>query len=308
MKEFGGSLPIDLSVFEKVGEHLEEVRFTTAEEARDPYANAVRRFVKGTAVDTEKVGKMFFQLLCDDILPHLLRDNAVRILIDFDNAVDQTVDVLCKHVTNLHDVPPALVFSLDNVECAVVVAGREMIKEPEPIAVEGAGVHDKDRDVGDVWLQRGEKCVHAQKGEDIPYTRENKDFPATREVFRCNTLNKRRLADRRVQLRTQKVPPALLLHRRDFLKDAEIRTGIEKYAIEVVYNGAKILCCILLQLSQEMRDRRLLVRCVAKKTNINLVAEPPPRKKIGVTDEGTQVVEAFLQIFHRFPSCVKKSS
>ena len=34
------------------------MRFTTAEEARDPYANAVRRFVKGTAVDTEKVGKI----------------------------------------------------------------------------------------------------------------------------------------------------------------------------------------------------------------------------------------------------------
>jgi len=45
---------------------------------------------------------MLLQLLGDNIFPHFLLDHISRILIDLDNTVDWTVDILGEHITNSH--------------------------------------------------------------------------------------------------------------------------------------------------------------------------------------------------------------
>ena len=79
------------------------MRFTTSKETGDPNTNISCRDVEGIAVIVEERCKMLSQLFGDNIFPDFLLDNFKFILIDLDNTVDSTIDVIMEHILNSHD-------------------------------------------------------------------------------------------------------------------------------------------------------------------------------------------------------------
>ena len=79
------------------------MRFTTSKEARDPNADISSGDVEGIAIIVEESGKMLSQFLRDNIFPNFLLNNFKFILIDLDNTVDSTIDVIMEHILNSHD-------------------------------------------------------------------------------------------------------------------------------------------------------------------------------------------------------------
>ena len=89
-------------ILKDVGEHLQEVRFTTSKETGDPHADIICRFVKGVAIVVKEADKVLLQFFRDDVLSNFLLDNVRCILIDFDDTIDLSVYVLSEHVANHH--------------------------------------------------------------------------------------------------------------------------------------------------------------------------------------------------------------
>ena len=89
-------------ILKDVRKHLQEVRFTTSKEAGDPHTDIVRGFIKGVAIVVKEANEVLLQFFRDDVLSNFLLDNVRCILIDFDDTIDLSVDVLREHVANHH--------------------------------------------------------------------------------------------------------------------------------------------------------------------------------------------------------------
>ena len=101
-EHLNGGNAVDISVLQYVRQHFQEVRFTTSKEAGDPDADIVGGLLKSLAIVIKETDEMLLQLFGDDIFPYFLLDDISGILIDLDNAVYRSVDVLGKHLTNQH--------------------------------------------------------------------------------------------------------------------------------------------------------------------------------------------------------------
>ena len=97
-----GALARHFVVCQQVGKHLQEVRFTRAEEAGNPHAYFVGRHVERFLVVFEKRGEMTLQFARYHVFGKLLLDGGFVVLGDFDYAVDGTVDVFCEQVFDNH--------------------------------------------------------------------------------------------------------------------------------------------------------------------------------------------------------------
>ena len=51
---------------------------------------------------------MLSQFLGDDVLPNFLLDNVMCILVNLDDAVDLTVNVIMEHILYSHGCPPQI--------------------------------------------------------------------------------------------------------------------------------------------------------------------------------------------------------
>ena len=78
------------------------MRFAASEKAADPYAHLVGRAVHALLVMVVKRSEMLAQFARDDIFLQLLPTVFVVRLHDLNHTVDLPVDVLLKHVVNLH--------------------------------------------------------------------------------------------------------------------------------------------------------------------------------------------------------------
>ena len=91
------------------------MRLTRAEEARNPYADFVGRYIEGGFVVFEEVREVALQLARHNVFGKFLLDGLLVALRDFDDAVDGTVDVFAEQVPNYHDNP------LNKVEGPIVI-------------------------------------------------------------------------------------------------------------------------------------------------------------------------------------------
>ena len=90
-----------------VGQHFQEVRFTTSKEAGNPDADLGRGNVKGIAVIVEEGYKVTLQFPGNDVFSQFLLDDIIIGLIHLNNAVNSSVDVFRKHILNDHiNYPP----------------------------------------------------------------------------------------------------------------------------------------------------------------------------------------------------------
>ena len=91
-----------LTVCEQVAEHLEKVRFTRAKRTANPHADFIRRIIESPVIRIEKRLEMAAKLVGHNVFVQLLPDTAVILLIDLNNTVNVSVDVVLKHIFDLH--------------------------------------------------------------------------------------------------------------------------------------------------------------------------------------------------------------
>ena len=101
-EQFNGRCAVHIPVFQNIGQHFQEVRFTAAKETGNPHTNVRCRLGKCFAIEVKEPNKMFLQFLGDHILSNFLLDHFRGILVYLDHTVDQAVNVVRKHITNDH--------------------------------------------------------------------------------------------------------------------------------------------------------------------------------------------------------------
>ena len=102
LKIINGMLSADFLIRQQIRQDFKEMRFTASEKAADPYAHLVGHAVHALLIVIVKGTEMLAQFACDDVFLQLLPTVFVVRLHDLDYAVDLSVDVLLKHVVNLH--------------------------------------------------------------------------------------------------------------------------------------------------------------------------------------------------------------
>ena len=88
----------DQFILQQIGQDLQEMRFTTSEEAGDPHAHLRRGSEDPFLVSGEEISKVLLQFSCHNVLVQLLRYVGFLTLANDDNALNFTVDLLGKHV------------------------------------------------------------------------------------------------------------------------------------------------------------------------------------------------------------------
>ena len=108
------ALSVHFLILQKVGKHLQEMRFTTSKETGDPHAHICRMLPEGLPVVIKEGDHMLPDIPGDDILLHFLLQDLCRILIDLDDAVDLTVNVVIEHLLYFHRASPYNTFFSDS--------------------------------------------------------------------------------------------------------------------------------------------------------------------------------------------------
>ena len=94
---------------------------------------------------------MLLQLSGDDILIQFLNKNCLLILIDLNDTIDFTVNVVFEHRLNLHVVVP----SLNHVKRTVIRIRRQFIKQRQIATIaEVSWVHDQHGYIRKMRLHR----------------------------------------------------------------------------------------------------------------------------------------------------------
>ena len=101
-----GADAVHLVVLQQVGQHLQEVGFTTAEEAGNPYADICGRSVERLQVVVEESDDVLLKLPGDDILIQFLHQDIQLVLVDLDDTVNRAINAFCEHVLYSHAVSP----------------------------------------------------------------------------------------------------------------------------------------------------------------------------------------------------------
>ena len=92
----------DLTVFQKVGQDFQEVRFTASKEAGNPHAHLWCCFYNPLFIGRVEIGKVLLKLAGNDIFLKLLRDICVLALTYDNYALNFTVNLLGEHILYFH--------------------------------------------------------------------------------------------------------------------------------------------------------------------------------------------------------------
>ena len=85
------------------------MRFTTSKEARDPDTYIRRRLMERIGIIIEEGNHVLADITGDDIFLYFLLQNVSSILINLNDTVDLTVDVIMKHLLYSHlSEPPTM--------------------------------------------------------------------------------------------------------------------------------------------------------------------------------------------------------
>lgn len=93
-KSFYCTNTLYLLISKQVGEHFQEVRFTTSKETGNPDANICSAFMKGLSIFIKESNEVLLQIFGDDILIQFLNKNISSILVYFNDAIDFTINIL----------------------------------------------------------------------------------------------------------------------------------------------------------------------------------------------------------------------
>ena len=93
-ESFYGTNALNLLIGKQVGEHFQEVRFTTSKETGNPNSDICGTFSEGLTIIIKEGNEMLLQISGNDILVQFLNKNICGILVYFDDAIDFTINIL----------------------------------------------------------------------------------------------------------------------------------------------------------------------------------------------------------------------
>ena len=108
-KTLRGAFAINFHIRKQIGQHFQKVRFTTAEEPRNPYTHISRWIVVRLTIIFEERLKVFAEFIGYDILIQFLFDYIVVLLVNFNNPIYRTVDVFLKDIFYFHALLSSLI-------------------------------------------------------------------------------------------------------------------------------------------------------------------------------------------------------
>jgi hypothetical protein len=91
-----GGNPSHRSILDRKAEHLCEAGFTGAEETRYPNGNTFVRFIGRLSICVKNIGEVRPNSVGHDILANLVTQDIVGGLVDFDDFLDATMDIVGK--------------------------------------------------------------------------------------------------------------------------------------------------------------------------------------------------------------------
>ena len=159
---------LNFLVFKDIGQYFKEVRFTTPEEAGDPYTDISGVFIKGIIIVIKEGNKMFLQFSGDDIFVQFLYEHATFILVYLDDTIDLTINVIFEHRLNSHVAAPPLY----HIKRPVIRIRRQFIKQSYIASVKRSRIHDQYRHIREVWLHGIQQCMNPDEWKGLPYTRD----------------------------------------------------------------------------------------------------------------------------------------
>ena len=266
-KVIKGVFTVHLFVGEKVGEHFQEVRFTTSKEAGNPDADLVGRIVDGFDIVIKERGEMTPQLFRDYVLAEFLLQTLLVILRHLDNAVDVTVDVLLEHTLYFHSA----FLQLQKVECPVVVSVQKLSKQSEVLSVERSRIEHDDGDVLKEMLHTVQHFMRAHKREDFSHAGQEENITVfvrlVLHVFqkclrRCDLL----------KLLEKVFLPALFFQSVHGFQDALVLQELEENLIEVAFFDVVWHPIFRFQPGNEVSDDQFIRRIIAEHMNADFVA------------------------------------
>ena len=259
---------LNLFVFQQVGQHFQEVRFTTSEEAGNPNADVGGGLVERLDVIVEECDEVLLQLSGDNILIQLLHEHAAFILIDLDDAVDFTVDVVFKHRLNSHVAAP----SLYHVKRPVVRIRRQLIKQFHIAAIEGARIHHQNGDIRKIRLHGIQQGMDPDERKGLADTGDQDHITRLMRLV-LHLSDKCHVVGHALHLVQHKLLSLFLFLLGDPISDPLIIADGEKHLIQVVFNQVTVEALISHQLLREMPDGHLVLRVIAEDPNIYFVGQ-----------------------------------
>ena len=93
-KSFYCTNTLYLLISKQVGEHFQEVRFTTSKETGNPNSDICSAFTEGLSIIIKEGNEMLLQISGNNILVQFLNKNICGILVYFNDAIDFTINIL----------------------------------------------------------------------------------------------------------------------------------------------------------------------------------------------------------------------
>ena len=257
---------VHFPVLQQVGEHFQEVRFTAAEEAGDPDADIRRLFAEGFVIVVEEGDEVLLQFPGDDVFFQFLNQNCRLILIDLDDTVNLTINVVPEHRLNSHTASP----SLQRIERPVIGVGFQFVEENHIVPVKGARIHDQHRNIREIRLHRLQQGMDPDEGERLADTGD--EDHVTRLMRRILHLaDEGGVAGHALHLVKDKLLSLLLFLLGNAVGDALVITDGEEDMIEIVFDQAAVQVLIAHQLFREMADDHLVFWVIAEDADIHFV-------------------------------------
>ena len=266
---------LNLFVFQQVGQHFQEVRFTTSEEAGYPNADVSGGLVERLDVIVEECDEVLLQLSGDNILIQLLHEHAAFILIDLDDAVDFTVDVVFKHRLNSHVAAP----SLYHVKRPVVRIRRQLIKQFHIAAIEGARIHHQNGDIRKIRLHGIQQGMDPDERKGLADTGDQDHITRLMRLV-LHLSDKCHVVGHALHLVQHKLLSLFLFLLGDPISDPLIIADGEKHLVQVVFNQVTVEALISHQLLREMPDGHLVLRVIAENPDIHFVGQALALQKL----------------------------
>ena len=270
-KVIDGLFAAHLFIGQQVGKNLEKVRFTAAEEARNPNANFICCALNALFVLIIKCAEVLLQLAGDYVFLQLLTAVFVVRLHHLDYAVDRAVNAFLEHILQFHSKAPCLY----QIKGTIVVVVHKGFKQRQRLPVVIAGVKQHDRYVVEDMLQIIEDVVTAHIGKYAPHAGDHHHIAGlVIGVFHALDIGLR--GRDALDLPEHKIRAVLRLHLRNAIQDAALPADIQQEVVQIICDhpaGAVLPVFTGGNAVQKMPNRHFLVGAVGKHIQAHLVAK-----------------------------------
>ena len=137
--------------------------FTAPEKTRNPNANIIITIAERFDVVLKKSYEMFLEFSGNDVLIQFLHEYIIFFLVNFDDAVNFTVNIVFKHWLDFHGAAPCS----DYTKCPIIRIRRQFIEKFDIASIKWTGIHNQYRDIRKIWLHGVQQSVNSDKRERL---------------------------------------------------------------------------------------------------------------------------------------------